>query len=77
MAMRKLIEPAYGEVAPEVYIRTPEMMDLDNPELWRAKNNQESCAAFTQAISKCNCYGEIMKVPVEHRYAANGDVQVP
>ena len=36
---RKYLEPEYGEVAPEVEILAPQILDMDNAKIWRVKSN--------------------------------------
>ena len=59
---RKYLEPEYGEVAPEVEILAPQILDMDNAKIWRVKSNYESVSAMTLAYQKCNCYEKIMKI---------------
>lgn len=75
---RKYLEPAYGEVAPEVEIMVPQAMDMEHTSEWRAKSNLESIAAMTAAMSKCNCYPKLMSVKTEeiHLTLAGEDVRV-
>lgn len=34
---RKFLIPDYGEVAPEVEILPPQILDMENPKEWRIK----------------------------------------
>lgn len=58
---RKFLEPEYGDVAPEVEIMPPEVMDLEHTKEWRTWSNYESVAAMTAAYKKCNCYPKMMR----------------
>ena len=51
---RKFLIPDYGEVAPEVEILPPQILDMENPKEWRVKNNYESLAGMTAAYQKCS-----------------------
>ena len=62
---RKYLEPEYGGVAPEVEIMAPQVMDMNNRQLWRQQSDYESLAAMTAAYQKCNIYPEVMGVMTE------------
>ena len=62
---RKYLEPEYGKVAPEVEIMAPQVMDMNNLQLWRQQSDYESLAAMTAAYQKCNIYPEVMGVMTE------------
>lgn len=62
---RKFVEPEYGEVAPEVEVMAPQVMDMENTRLWRCKSDYESIAAMTAAYQKCSCYSRVMSVMTE------------
>lgn len=62
---RKYINLEYGEVAPEVEIPLPQILDLEQPEKWRKRNDFESLAAITAAYQKCSCYEKVMQVKTE------------
>lgn len=62
---RKYLEPEYGKVAPEVEIMAPQVMDMNNRQLWRQQSDYESLAAMTAAYQKCNIYPEVMGVMTE------------
>ena len=62
---RKFLIPDYGEVAPEVEILPPQILDMENPKEWRINNNYESLAGMTAAYQKCSCYKKIMQVKTE------------
>lgn len=70
---RKYMEPEYGEVAPEVEIMMPQMMDLEHAKEWRAKSDFESTAAMTAAFRKCNCYDKVMTVASEDIFLNTGE----
>lgn len=59
MAYRLLFQPEYGEVAPEVEILPPQVLDLDHLEIWRARNDLESVSAMCAAYQKCHCYPQV------------------
>lgn len=59
---RKYTEPAYGEVAPEVWIREPQIMDMDHRDEWRRQSDLETVADITALYKKCSCYPEVMSV---------------
>lgn len=65
---RKYLEPEYGEVAPEVEILVPQVMDMEHTDEWRKKSNIESVATMTAVMSKCNCYEKMMTVKTEEIY---------
>lgn len=65
---RKYLEPEYGEVAPEVEILIPQIMDMEHSDEWRTKSNLESVAMMTAMMSKCNCYEKLMAVKSEEIY---------
>jgi acetyl esterase len=74
---RKYLEPDYGEVAPEVCIPAPEMIDLKNPALWRAKANYETIAALTALIKPCFCYEPIMTVRTTNHIMKRDGADIP
>lgn len=59
---RKLFEPEYGGVAPETQILSPEIMDMEHPDVWRRKQHSETCAFLTSVLKPCSCYSSIMSV---------------
>ncbi len=75
---RKFMEPEYGEVAPEVEIMAPQVMDMEHANLWRCQSNYESIAAMTAAYQKCNCYSKVMSVRSEDVFCdfGNGPIRV-
>lgn len=73
---RKYLEPEYGEVAPEVQIPPPQILDLKSPDKWRKRSNFESLASMTTAYQKCNCYEKIMQVKTEEVWCEFFDQKV-
>lgn len=62
MSYRLLFRPDYGEVAPEVEILPPQVMDLEHIDVWRARSNLESVSAMCAAYQKCSCYERVARV---------------
>lgn len=62
---RKFMEPKYGEVAPEVCIMPPEILDMEHTKEWRMRHDFESVASMTAAYQKCVCYEDIMGIQTE------------
>lgn len=77
MYYRKLFEPDYGPVAPEVKIGEPQILDLARPGVWRAKCNVETIRSINEALYGCVCYEPMMEVEVQDRIVGNGGVSVP
>lgn len=75
---RKYMEPEYGDVAPEVEIMAPQVMDMSHTKLWRQQSNYESLSAMTAAYQKCNIYPKVMRVMTEdiHCDFGNGPIRV-
>ena len=46
-------------------IMAPQVMDMNNRQLWRQQSDYESLAAMTAAYQKCNIYPEVMGVMTE------------
>lgn len=61
-AYRKYFEPAYGEVSPETVLGAPEIMDMENPALWRARFTPESAVGILAMIQPTHCYPALMSV---------------
>lgn len=65
---RKYLEPGYGDVAPEVNIMEPQVMDAEHRKEWRIKSDIESQAAMTAAYQKCSCYQKVMAIQTEDTF---------
>lgn len=62
---QKYFEPEYGDMAPEVYVPEPEIMDLENPAKWRARHTKESAVSISCDMQRCHCYEALMEVETE------------
>lgn len=74
---RKYFEPQYGPAAPEVCIGQPQIIDPEHPARWQIKNNYETVAAITSAISACCCYDALMSVRIRNTYLERNGMQIP
>lgn len=75
---RMLYEPEYGEISPEVYIPPTEDIDLEHPEIWRAKNVPGTIAGIRDYMKKCNCWDKLMEVPAFNTYMIrDGNAVIP
>ncbi len=74
---RKLYEPEYGSVAPEVRIGKPQEMDMQNPGKWRAKSNRETILEIEREISKCSCFKHLMTVRTRDQILHKNGREIP
>lgn len=74
---RKYFEPEYGEKGKEVVLPEPENIDLNDAARWRAKHNPITAKAIYEAISRCDCYDEIMKVRTDDIYFQRDEATIP
>lgn len=59
---RKFLEPEYGQPSPEVCIDEPQIMDINDPTVWRNKENFLTITDLTALWRKCYCFDPIMKL---------------
>lgn len=64
-AMKKFLEPEYGEPAPEVIIYPSQEMDMEHLDGWRKQNDYELVADMTNAIKHCICYPDLLRIETE------------
>ncbi|WP_250228302.1 alpha/beta hydrolase [Anaeropeptidivorans aminofermentans] len=74
---RKYFEPEYAEVSPEVNIPEPQMVDLENAGIWRARANLETVTELTELIKRCNIYEPIMKIPTTNIHMERNGALIP
>lgn len=74
MIYRKLFEPEYGEVAPEVHIDAPlpDVFENQKPSVVRTRFQAETAADINILLRRCNCYEPMMQVKVRD-FAADGN----
>jgi acetyl esterase len=64
-AYRKLFEPTYGEVAPEVIINPVEAMDMDNPQAARTRIRLENIGLLVSEWRDRVCWPDMMSLKAE------------
>ena len=74
---RKYLEPAYGEVTPEVILGEPQIMDMEHPAEWRHKANFETIAEFTNLYKPLPCYEPIMSIPITNTTVLKDGHRIP
>jgi acetyl esterase len=74
---RKLFEPKYGEVAPEVIINPPEVMDMNDPQVSRAKIRTETIGLLISEWRDRVCWPSMMSLATEETAYVRDGYRVP
>jgi len=74
---RKYMEPKYGEVAPEVIINPPELMDMQNPDVTRTKIRLENIARLVSEWQDRVCWPDMMALRKEDTFYERDGYRVP
>jgi acetyl esterase len=74
---RKLFEPQYEEVAPEVVIAPPDAMDLENPAVARTQVKMQAIAWLVSEWKDRNCWNDLMSIRTESSTYARAGYEVP
>jgi acetyl esterase len=74
---RKLFEPKYGEVAPEVIINPPEVMDMNSPMVSRTRIRMENIGALVSEWRDRVCWPDMMSIATEETAYVRDGYRVP
>lgn len=74
---QKYFQPEYKDMAPEVHVPEPEIMDFENPRKWRERYTKESAVSISCEMQKCHCYESIMEVETEERRVLSDGIWIP
>lgn len=74
---RKFLDVQYGERSQEVKVGIPQRIDMERPQEWRMRVNEETIKGMKEEMLKCGRYGVLMRVKTKERIICREGAEIP